>query len=509
MGKPSPELVQAVAQQATAAGIDPATLMAVIGYETGGTYNPNTWGGKGGNYFGLIQFGPNERSTYGVYQGMPVDRQVGAAISFLLDRGFDPSRHGLLDMYSTINAGSPGHYGRSDGNGTVRSHAANIEAQYLPAAQRYVQDAAPSRAYAGLPDGRANMAPLRGLDEVRAPPIPVPNPSRMAYVDAPARSALEGVFAPLLDAGVERTGLGRLGHWADALARPPASVPYQPGTVPMGRPAASVIQGIADRFPYPARNVVPYVPNPPAPSAAQTQRMARDTAGSLPAKEGISRTDFNGRYFGNAPLLNPDRSRMPNIPERTPIPLEQINILPPITRQAFNDRWSAPAASTGWRDTRPSTAAPFQAKPIGPEYTTRTVRQMIPLTEPQKIAGLGKKEAPAKAQQAYRTVTQQVPVPRAAPRSTPAAAPAAPGRPSGLFGIGGGRTTPAGVAYTGQPGGSTSYTTPAGVDWSINTGAPTGAYVGLDPHEYGQANNQAVSSGSGLAAAVASFFGRA
>ena len=327
MGTPSPELVQAVAQQATAAGIDPATLMAVIGYETAGTYDPNIWGGKGGNYFGLIQFGPNERSTYGVYPGMPVDRQVGAAISFLLDRGFDPSRHGLLDMYSTINAGSPGHYGRSDGNGTVRSHAANIEAQYLPAAQRYVQDAAPSRAYAGLPDGRANMAPLRGLDEVRAPPIPVSNPSRMAYAEAPARSALESAFAPLLAGGVERVATGRVGHWADALARPPAPVPYQPGTAPMGRPGVAIAE-TSERFQYPVRNVVPYNPNPPAPSAAETQRMVRDTAGSLPAKEGISRADFNGRYFGNAPLLNPDRSRMPNLPERSPIPLQTIDVVP-------------------------------------------------------------------------------------------------------------------------------------------------------------------------------------
>lgn len=136
MPQPSNELVQAVYDQATARGVDPAQLLAVMGYETGGTYNPDIWGGTGGNYMGLIQFGPEERSTYGVHEGMPVGDQVTSALNFLHDRGFDPTQHGLMDMYSTINAGSPGHNGASDRPGqTVRSHTAQIESRYLPTAR--------------------------------------------------------------------------------------------------------------------------------------------------------------------------------------------------------------------------------------------------------------------------------------------------------------------------------------------------------------------------------------
>ncbi|NBX51155.1 hypothetical protein EBT25_14815 [bacterium] len=39
---------------------------------------------------------------------------------------------GLMDMYSTVLAGSPGHYGRSDGNGTVAQHVANMVSGVTP-----------------------------------------------------------------------------------------------------------------------------------------------------------------------------------------------------------------------------------------------------------------------------------------------------------------------------------------------------------------------------------------
>jgi len=44
-------------------------------------------------------------------------------MNFLNARGFKPGM-GLLDLYSTVNAGSPGRYKASDGNGTVESHVA-------------------------------------------------------------------------------------------------------------------------------------------------------------------------------------------------------------------------------------------------------------------------------------------------------------------------------------------------------------------------------------------------
>lgn len=113
--------------QATARGHDPNNLLKVMNYESSG--DPSRWGGKGGNYFGLIQFGPTERKQFGVDTENPSARnQIDATFKFLASRGYKPGM-GLLDLYSTINAGSPGHYNASDGNGTVASHVANMLGQ--------------------------------------------------------------------------------------------------------------------------------------------------------------------------------------------------------------------------------------------------------------------------------------------------------------------------------------------------------------------------------------------
>ena len=107
------ELAQAITNASRNLGIDPSDLATAISYETGGTFNHNLWGGKDGNYFGLIQFGPNERARYGVKEGQSVSDQMGAVERYLRDRGLKPGM-GLLDVYSTINAGRPGLYDRSD-----------------------------------------------------------------------------------------------------------------------------------------------------------------------------------------------------------------------------------------------------------------------------------------------------------------------------------------------------------------------------------------------------------
>jgi hypothetical protein len=111
------ELAQAITSASRNLGIDPNDLATAISYETGGTFNHNIWGGTGSDYFGLIQFGPNERARYGVKEGQSVAEQMQAVERYLRDRGLKPGM-GLLDVYSTINAGRPGLYNRSDaGNG--------------------------------------------------------------------------------------------------------------------------------------------------------------------------------------------------------------------------------------------------------------------------------------------------------------------------------------------------------------------------------------------------------
>jgi len=118
-----------IIQTAQAIGADPLDLATVISYETAGTFDPLKKGPttQWGQHRGLIQFGEPQAQRYGVDWENPVDSQLGAdgaVARYFKESGFKPGM-GLLDMYSTVNAGAPGLYGRSDANnggapGTVR-----------------------------------------------------------------------------------------------------------------------------------------------------------------------------------------------------------------------------------------------------------------------------------------------------------------------------------------------------------------------------------------------------
>jgi len=106
-------------------GYNADDLLSIMNYESSG--RPDVWGGKGGKYFGLLQFGPNERKQFGVDTVHPsAQNQIDAGLKFLEARGFKPGM-GRMDMYSTVLAGSPGHYNRSDGAGTVAQHVARMQ----------------------------------------------------------------------------------------------------------------------------------------------------------------------------------------------------------------------------------------------------------------------------------------------------------------------------------------------------------------------------------------------
>jgi hypothetical protein len=110
-------------------GISAVDLATVISYETGGTFNPTQAGPttQWGQHRGLIQFGEPQAEQYGVNWSDPYGSQLGrdgAVVKYLRDRGVVPGMS-LLDVYSTVNAGAPGLYDRSDANnggapGTVR-----------------------------------------------------------------------------------------------------------------------------------------------------------------------------------------------------------------------------------------------------------------------------------------------------------------------------------------------------------------------------------------------------
>lgn len=114
--------LEAIQRAADNLGIDPADLATIISYETMGTFSPSIMGGKGGNYMGLIQFGKPERKKYGVSRGQSFEEQMESVESYLRDRGLKPGM-GINDLYSTVNAGSPGRYNASDRPGEdVLSH---------------------------------------------------------------------------------------------------------------------------------------------------------------------------------------------------------------------------------------------------------------------------------------------------------------------------------------------------------------------------------------------------
>lgn len=136
-GKPA-EAATALTSAAQELGVDPVELAAVISYETGGTFSTSVAGGKGGNYLGLIQFGPEERKKYGVKEGQSFSEQMKSVVAYLKDRGFKPGMS-LEDLYSTINAGTPGRLAASDGNNTVAGHVAEIRKSHLKNAQAFIK----------------------------------------------------------------------------------------------------------------------------------------------------------------------------------------------------------------------------------------------------------------------------------------------------------------------------------------------------------------------------------
>lgn len=186
-------LAEGIIATARAVGADPVDLATVFSYETGGTFDPMQRGPstQWGEHRGLIQFGEPQAQQYGVDWANPLASQLGAngaVANYLRSNGFRPGM-GLLDLYSTVNAGAPGRYGASDaGNGgapgTVadkvneqmaahRRNAENLLAGYIsqvnqlpaqPTESPPVNTLAPPQYQAPMIDARAFMtAPINVL----------------------------------------------------------------------------------------------------------------------------------------------------------------------------------------------------------------------------------------------------------------------------------------------------------------------------------------------------------
>jgi TP901 family phage tail tape measure protein len=147
------DIVGGIVETANALGISPRDLATVISYETAGSFDPLKNGPttQWGQHKGLIQFGEPQAEQYGVdfsSSQAALDSQLGAngaIVKYLKDNGFEEGM-GILDLYSTINAGAPGRYSASDANnggtaGNVGDKVGRLEAEgHYAAADRVMGD---------------------------------------------------------------------------------------------------------------------------------------------------------------------------------------------------------------------------------------------------------------------------------------------------------------------------------------------------------------------------------
>ncbi len=99
-------------------GWNPLDIASMIGFETGGSFDISQPGqGAAEGRVGWIQAGEEERNTYGLGSGDPM-QEIIAIEKYLIDRGAKPG-HGLADLYSAVNNGRANLGWNPDGNGVV------------------------------------------------------------------------------------------------------------------------------------------------------------------------------------------------------------------------------------------------------------------------------------------------------------------------------------------------------------------------------------------------------
>lgn len=104
--KLTPEDKAAFLQTSKQLGLDPYEFGGLIQLESG--FRPNVWGGAGGQYRGLIQFGPGARKEVGLpSKEMTIAEQLPYVKKYFDQRGFKPGM-GIEKAYATVLVGNPG-----------------------------------------------------------------------------------------------------------------------------------------------------------------------------------------------------------------------------------------------------------------------------------------------------------------------------------------------------------------------------------------------------------------
>lgn len=112
----------AIVQTSQRLGVDPGSFAGLLQLESG--IDPNIWGGAGGKYRGLIQFGPGASAEVGLPDGpMTIQQQLPYVEKYYQQRGFKPGVHDETALYRTVLVGNPYDSG-TDSFGTNSDKAA-------------------------------------------------------------------------------------------------------------------------------------------------------------------------------------------------------------------------------------------------------------------------------------------------------------------------------------------------------------------------------------------------
>ena len=194
----SPRDANAIVGLANRMGVDPGSLAGLMHMESG--INPNIWGGSGGNYRGLIQFGPGARKEVGLPDDpMTIEAQVPYVEEYFKQRGFKPGMS-AEQMYRTVLVGNP-HQSGTDSFGTNSDKAG---ARMKPGGDLYdsgmaaLKNATAKADYLGMQSSstRSGGSPSAGLDpngigieEDSSPSLPISNQIALAGLAAHEQKA--------------------------------------------------------------------------------------------------------------------------------------------------------------------------------------------------------------------------------------------------------------------------------------------------------------------------------
>ena len=169
-------------------GLDPYSFGAILQQES--DFRPNVWGGAGGNYFGLIQFGGPERLEAGLDPekikagSYTIPEQLPAVERWLRGRGFETGMS-PQKAYATILGGNPNaNIYEKDANETS---VANTTQKLLPGGSLYESSREILGPYDGTETNGMRVIPevakpyidsLPTYDPNTSPPIYDPNGSR-------------------------------------------------------------------------------------------------------------------------------------------------------------------------------------------------------------------------------------------------------------------------------------------------------------------------------------------